>query len=77
MKSKRSNGDGKSPFEQKIREILDDPKMEEDMRVTQALLFIDAIPDPTIEKEMRGIFRNELNRKCWDVLHKKQKGDRL
>jgi len=76
MRAKKNNN-GKSPFEKKIREILGDPKMAEDMRVTRAILFIDAIPDPTIEKEMRSIFRNELNKRCWNVLHGKQTGDLL
>jgi len=43
------------------------------MRLTQAILFIGTIPDPTIEKEMRSLFRGELDRKCWGFIHDKQK----
>ena len=73
MRSKRDNSKGKSPFEERIREILDNPKVPEDMRLTQAILFIGTIPDPTIEKEMRSLFRGELDRKCWGFIHDKQK----
>lgn len=74
MKSKRDNNDNrKSPFEKKIRDLFDNPNEEESMRVGQVISFLCSIPDLTIEREMRDKFRNELNRRCWKVLHDKQK----